>query len=86
MNGRLRELCFPLQEDADLIPVTTATNDGSRIYRLAPELFDDCRRGRGIAQPGYHHPALDALRRLLLRTADHGPAFRTKSWPPSTGG
>ena len=33
MNGRLRELCFPLQEDADLIPVTTATNDGSRIYR-----------------------------------------------------
>lgn len=33
MNGRLRELCFPLQEDADLAPVTTATNDGARIYR-----------------------------------------------------
>ena len=33
MNGRLRELCFPLTEDADLAPVTTATNDGSRIYR-----------------------------------------------------
>ena len=33
MNGRLRELCFSLQEDADLIPVTTATNDGARIYR-----------------------------------------------------
>ena len=33
MNGRLRELCFPLMEDADLAPVTTATNDGSRIYR-----------------------------------------------------
>lgn len=33
MNGRLRELCFPLQEDADLVPITTATNDGSRIYR-----------------------------------------------------
>jgi uridine kinase len=33
MNGRLRELCFPLMEDADLIPVTTATNDGARIYR-----------------------------------------------------
>lgn len=33
MNGHLRELCFPLQEDADLIPVTTATNDGARIYR-----------------------------------------------------
>lgn len=33
MNGRLRELCFPLQEDADLIPVSTATNDGARIYR-----------------------------------------------------
>lgn len=33
MNGRLRELCFPLTEDADLIPVTTATNDGARIYR-----------------------------------------------------
>lgn len=33
MNNRLRELCFPLMEDADLKPVTTATNDGSRIYR-----------------------------------------------------
>lgn len=33
MNGRLRELCYPLQEDADLVPVTTATNDGARIYR-----------------------------------------------------
>ncbi|WP_374688677.1 nucleoside kinase [Promineifilum sp.] len=33
MNGRLRELCFPLTEDADLAPVTMATNDGSRIYR-----------------------------------------------------
>ena len=33
MNGRLRELCFPLMEDADLVPVTTAGNDGSRIYR-----------------------------------------------------
>jgi len=33
MNGRLRELCFPLQEDADLVPITTATNDGARIYR-----------------------------------------------------
>lgn len=33
MNGHLRELCFPLQEDADLVPITTATNDGARIYR-----------------------------------------------------
>lgn len=33
MNGRLRELCYPLPEDADLAPVTTATNDGARIYR-----------------------------------------------------
>ncbi len=33
MNGRLRELCFPLTEDADLVPVTTGSNDGSRIYR-----------------------------------------------------
>jgi len=33
MNGRLRELCFPLMEDADLAPVTTADNDGARIYR-----------------------------------------------------
>lgn len=33
MNGKLRELCFPLREDADLVPVTAASNDGSRIYR-----------------------------------------------------
>lgn len=32
-NGKLRELCFPLEEDADLIPLTTGSTDGSRIYR-----------------------------------------------------
>ncbi len=33
MNGRLRELCLPLQDDADLEPVSSASSDGSRIYR-----------------------------------------------------
>ncbi len=33
MNGRLRELSYPLRADADLVPVTTASSDGSRIYR-----------------------------------------------------
>ncbi|MFQ5400855.1 MAG: nucleoside kinase [Anaerolineae bacterium] len=33
VNGRLRELCRPLLEDADLVPVTTADSDGMRIYR-----------------------------------------------------
>ena len=33
MNGKLRELSHPLNDDADLLPVTTATNDGARIYR-----------------------------------------------------
>lgn len=33
MNRRLRELSIPLQTDADLIPITTADSDGSRIYR-----------------------------------------------------
>ncbi len=33
MNGRLRELCFPLHDDADLVPVTIGSNDGARIYR-----------------------------------------------------
>lgn len=32
-NGRLRELSHPLQEDALLVPVTSADSDGSRIYR-----------------------------------------------------
>lgn len=32
-NGKLRELCFPLEEDADLVPLTTGSTDGSRIYR-----------------------------------------------------
>ncbi|MCA9918858.1 MAG: hypothetical protein KC445_12945, partial [Anaerolineales bacterium] len=32
-NGRLRELSHPLEEDALLIPVTSADSDGSRIYR-----------------------------------------------------
>ncbi|MEZ4516481.1 MAG: nucleoside kinase [Chloroflexota bacterium] len=33
LNGKLRELCLPLQHDADLVPITTASSDGSRIYR-----------------------------------------------------
>ncbi len=33
MNRRLRELSIPLLTDADLIPITTADSDGSRIYR-----------------------------------------------------
>jgi uridine kinase len=32
-NGRLRELSFPLESDAELIPVTSADSDGTRIYR-----------------------------------------------------
>jgi uridine kinase len=32
-NGRLRELSLPLEEDALLIPVTSADSDGGRIYR-----------------------------------------------------
>lgn len=33
LNGRLRELSFPLQDDADISPITTSDNDGARIYR-----------------------------------------------------
>ncbi|HUM67629.1 MAG TPA: nucleoside kinase, partial [Chloroflexota bacterium] len=33
MNHRLRELSIPLKTDADLVPITTADSDGSRIYR-----------------------------------------------------
>ncbi|MBX3056173.1 MAG: nucleoside kinase [Anaerolineae bacterium] len=33
MNRRLRELSISLQTDADLVPITTADSDGSRIYR-----------------------------------------------------
>lgn len=33
INGKLRELSQPLMQDADIVPVTTADSDGSRIYR-----------------------------------------------------
>ena len=33
VNGKLRELSHPLEDDADLVPVTTADSDGTRIYR-----------------------------------------------------
>jgi uridine kinase len=33
INGKLRELAEPLEYDADVIPVTTADSDGTRIYR-----------------------------------------------------
>jgi uridine kinase len=32
-NGKLRELSHALRADADIVPVTTASSDGSRIYR-----------------------------------------------------
>ncbi|MEZ4642519.1 MAG: nucleoside kinase [Chloroflexota bacterium] len=33
VNGRLRELSRPLNEDASIVPITTADSDGVRIYR-----------------------------------------------------
>lgn len=33
INGKLRELSEPMEYDADIIPVTTADSDGTRIYR-----------------------------------------------------
>ena len=33
MNNKLRELSVSLEQDADLVPVTTAQSDGTRIYR-----------------------------------------------------
>jgi uridine kinase len=33
LNGRLRELSYPLNEDSDLHPITTSDTDGTRIYR-----------------------------------------------------
>ncbi len=50
VDGRLRELTFPLVEDADVTPLDTATTDGARIYRrslsflmlvAASEVFPD---------------------------------------------
>ncbi|MCB8943713.1 MAG: nucleoside kinase [Ardenticatenaceae bacterium] len=32
-DGKLRELSHPLQHDAELVPITTADSDGTRIYR-----------------------------------------------------
>ena len=32
-NGKLRELSHPLLADADLVPVSTKSSDGVRIYR-----------------------------------------------------
>src|SRR3972149_11694263 len=33
VDGGLRELTFPLTRDANLTPITTAAEDGMRIYR-----------------------------------------------------
>lgn len=35
VNGKLRELTLPLKTDSDVIPLTTASTDGARIYRRA---------------------------------------------------
>jgi uridine kinase len=49
-NGRLRELSFPMETDAQLVPIASSNSDGSRIYRrsltflmiaAAAELFPD---------------------------------------------
>ncbi len=50
VNGRLRELATIMEHDAEIVPVTVADNDGSRIYRrslaflmvtAASEVFPD---------------------------------------------
>ena len=33
VDGRLRELTWPLLRDSEVTPLTTATSDGARIYR-----------------------------------------------------
>lgn len=33
VDGRLRELTWPVQRDSDVTPLTTETSDGARIYR-----------------------------------------------------
>lgn len=35
VNGKLRELTLPLKTDSDVLPLTTASADGARIYRRA---------------------------------------------------
>jgi uridine kinase len=49
-NGRLRELSFPMETDAQLVPIPSSSSDGSRIYRrsltflmiaAAAEIFPD---------------------------------------------
>ncbi|MBI5053356.1 MAG: nucleoside kinase, partial [Chloroflexi bacterium] len=50
LDGRLRELTYPLKRDADLTPITMSSEDGMRIYRrsltfllvaAAADLFPD---------------------------------------------
>jgi uridine kinase len=50
-NGKLRELSHHLEHDAELVPITTTSSDGARIYRrslsflmivAAAEVWPDC--------------------------------------------
>jgi len=39
VDGRLRELTFPLAEDADVTPLDASTSDGVRVYRRSLEFL-----------------------------------------------
>ncbi len=52
INGELRELTYPITADSEVVPITTADSDGTRIYRrslsflmitVAEQLFPDAR-------------------------------------------
>ena len=52
INGELRELTYPITTDSEVVPITTADSDGTRIYRrslsflmitVAEQLFPDAR-------------------------------------------
>src|SRR5512136_906632 len=50
VNGELRELTFPIQMDATVMPITMSDADGSRIYRrsltfLLETVFDELFSG-----------------------------------------
>ena len=51
VDGQLRELTYPIEKDADVIPLNMSTSDGSKIYRRSltflletafEEVFKDC--------------------------------------------
>ena len=87
VNGRLRELTFPVRHDSEVTWLSSGTTDGARIYRRSVEFLMLVGRRRGVSRRRGLGGALgDDGRGVLLRGARPRAVHPGRSARPSKRG